>query len=86
MLFFIFGLWGCTATCEDVCTKIHTCDNIDQGVTNSLDCTSSCRSQQEEADLDENTEAFDALKDCLSSKTCEEIEAGVCYEESLYSW
>jgi|GEM_PF-6794206 len=86
MLLIFFSLWGCTATCEEVCTTLQSCDALDQGVSHALDCTSSCLSQQEEATLDGNTETFDTLKSCLNSSTCEEIELGVCYEESLYSW
>ena len=83
---FILFLWSCTLTCEEVCTTISSCENLSQENTNSIDCTSACLSQQEQAEADEQTEEFDALKSCLNTNTCAEIEAGVCYDEALYSW
>jgi hypothetical protein len=82
----IFLLWSCTLTCEEVCTTISSCDNISQENTNTIDCTSACLSQQEQAEEEEQSEAFGSLKSCLNTSTCAEIEAGVCYDEDLYSW
>lgn len=82
----VFLLWSCTVTCEDVCTSISSCHDIVQENTNTLDCTSACLSQQEQAQNDGNELAFDALKSCLTTSTCEDITQGVCYDEDLYSW
>lgn len=84
MIFFL--IWGCTVTCEDVCTKISSCDEIAQEGTGEIDCRSACLSQQEQAQADENEEAFDRLKSCISTNTCTDIAQGVCYDEELYSW
>ena len=82
----LFFLWSCTVTCEEVCTSLSSCPDVVQENTNTLDCTSACLSQQEQAQNNENGEAFDALKLCLTTNTCEDITQGVCYDEDLYSW
>lgn len=82
----LFLLWACTVTCEDVCTTIASCDEIEQESTGEIDCRSACLSQQEQAQTDGNDEAFDSLKLCITSSTCDEIAQGVCYDEELYSW
>ena len=83
---FLFFVRACTLTCEEVCTTISSCENLSQENTNTIDCTSACLSQQEQAESVGQSEAFDALKSCLNTSTCAEIETGVCYDEDLYSW
>jgi len=82
----IFLMWACTVTCEDVCTAISSCDEIEQESTGEIDCRSACLSQQEQAQVDGNEEAFDAMKSCITTSTCAEVAEGVCYDEELYSW
>ena len=78
--------FACTTTCEQVCDKLSTCSDIDQGIGNSIDCQSACLAQQEAATNDDREESFSDLKNCLSSSTCSDIEEGICYDEELYSW
>ena len=82
----IFLIWACTVTCEDVCTTLSSCDEIEQENTGEIDCRSACLSQQEQAQVDGNEEAFDNLKSCITTSTCSDIVLGVCYDEDLYSW
>ena len=77
---------ACTFTCEQVCEKISTCTEIEQGISNAIDCRSSCLSQQEEASNDGREESFSDLKSCLYNESCLDIEEGICYDEDLYSW
>ena len=84
-MMFLF-IWACTVTCEDVCTKLSSCDGLEQDNTSEIDCRSACRSQQEQAQTDGNEEGFEELKSCLSTSSCVEIVDGVCYDENLYSW
>ena len=78
---------GCTATCEEVCNKLSSCgDDVYIGTSNTLDCTASCLSQEQEADDREREAEFDQLKNCIASETCELLQTDVCYDESLYSW
>ena len=84
MMFFF--LWACTVTCEETCTKIMSCDEIEQEGTDEIDCRSACLSQQEQSQADGNEDAFNNLKSCITASTCSEIVQGVCYDEELYSW
>jgi hypothetical protein len=82
----ILFIWACTVTCEQVCTTISSCEEIEQDNISEIDCRSACLSQQEQAQEDEREEAFDDLKSCLNTSTCDDIVEGVCYDEELYSW
>ena len=84
MIFFL--TWACTVTCEDVCTTISSCDEIEQEGTGEIDCRSACLSQQEQAQTDGKEESFDNLKSCIVTSSCSDIVQGVCYDEELYSW
>ena len=78
---------GCSPTCEQVCSKLTDCSNIELGMTNQLDCTNACLAQQEAIpDEDAESDSFANYKDCVVQETCEQIEAGVCYDSDLYSW
>ena len=84
MFLYILLLGACSPTCDQVCDKVISClsgDSVD-----ALNCTSACRLQQLEAEEDEQDQTFDDLKNCLYTESCEDLEEGVCYEESLYSW
>ncbi len=78
---------ACTPTCEQVCRKARTC-----GVAERLaqdECELSCNSQDDllgDWEDEELETAFDEHKRCVTSSTCEEIAAGVCYDERLFSF
>ena len=82
----LFLLWSCTVTCEDVCVSLASCDEISQENSNTLDCTSACLSQQEQAQNNGQEQEFNALKSCIQTNSCADIAEGVCYDENLYSW
>ena len=78
---------GCSSTCEQVCTKLRSCSDIELGTSNQLDCTNACVTQQEAISEEEPESAsFSEYKDCVMQQTCEQIEAGSCYDSGLYSW
>ena len=84
-------LWGCTPTCEQVCQKIISCeeDGLDAPRMNLDECSSSCAAQSnwyEDQELTEQQVAFDDLKACINSETCEDLADGVCYTEDLYNF
>lgn len=89
----VAGLFStaCTPTCEQVCTKILTCedDGLNTPMMNLDECTSSCAAQSnwyEDNEKVEQQDAFDELKSCISDETCEDLQAGVCYNEDVYVW
>ena len=71
-----------------MCAKLRSCAGVDVGIANQLDCTNACLQQQEAIPEDDDTQsvAFTEYKECVSNQTCEDVSAGVCYDENLYSW
>ena len=88
MLVILISLLGCTPDCEQTCKKLLRCE-VDAPLMNQDECESACNAQENRYDdddlVDEGT-AFDALKSCIVAETCEDLDAGVCYDETVYSW
>lgn len=80
---------GCKATCQEVCAKLVECDGLPTERMSADECEESCKA---EADLYDGwadiqkQDAFQAELDCLSGATCEDIAAGVCYDDSIWSF
>ena len=87
-MWILFLQFACTPTCEQVCTKLRSCSDIEVGVSNQLDCTNACLTQQEAIPEEDETQsrAFSEYKECVSQNTCEQISSGDCYDSGLYSW
>lgn len=79
------GAAGCAPTCIQVCAKIDRCA-LEPSVTN-LECSDACDIQLEDVRNDVEAtrqEAFEAHRRCIGSATCEELEDGVCFDETLF--
>jgi hypothetical protein len=77
---------GCTPRCQEVCTKVLDCGLESTRVARD-ECVFACQEQQELYQIWEDEtkiEAFKEHKRCLRSATCQEIEAGVCYDPELF--
>ena len=77
---------GCTPRCQETCTKVLDCGLESTRVARD-ECIFACREQQDLYEFwedDVKIEAFKEHKRCLQSSTCEEIEAGVCYDPELF--
>ncbi len=78
---------ACAPTCETTCRKIVRCelaDNFEQ-----LECEESCTRQSALFEVEDNKtlrQAFAAHRRCVTSSTCEELEAGECYDEDLFQF
>lgn len=75
---------GCAPTCGALCDKLDGC-----GLTTSIgreECRASCETQladlQAREDLDP-LQAFDAQRTCIGASTCDEVEAGACWDGEL---
>lgn len=83
-----FASAGCTPRCQETCTKVLDCGLGSTRVAYD-ECVISC---QRENDLytrweDEAKEqAWKEHKQCLGSATCDEIAAGVCYDDDLFAF
>ena len=79
---------GCTPTCEQVCRKARECEITDR--LSQDECVGGCIAQREMYDgwddEEEKLAAFDDHRTCVSDATCEDLDAGVCYDEELFSF
>ncbi len=78
-------LSACAPTCEQVCRKARECHVTDRLFQH--ECEESCTRQRalyDEWEDEALQEAFAAHRRCIAQATCEELEAGVCYDEALF--
>ena len=83
------GLTGCDASCADVCAHVVECDGLPTQRMSTDECEEACRSEQDLYDGWADIQKFDAFQaelDCLNASTCDAIGAGVCYDESIWSF
>ena len=81
-------LGACNPSCENTCRKVLECDNLDSDRIAIGECKLECQSQErlwddwvDETELDN---LFMEHKRCLVQSTCDEIEAGECYDDELF--
>ena len=79
---------ACTPTCKRTCRKVLDCGNLESDRVSVPECEATCENQRllysGWADQKELDKAIDKHRRCLVGSTCEEIEAGECYDERLY--
>lgn len=88
-LLIVLALAGCEPTCEDVCEKLVDCENAGTERMSAEECKESCQDQETLYDRWTDTQlrdAFVAEKQCIDASTCDELAAGVCYDEDLWSY
>ena len=78
---------ACTSPCSSVCDKLLSCEALDASPIGEKECDLDCAVQESSYDDDEALSgAFEAYKDCVMDKSCEEIAAGDCYNPDLYAF
>ncbi len=80
---------GCKATCADVCDQVVACDGLPTERVSSSECEDSCKSQTTLYEHWGDVQKQDALQtelDCLQGATCEDIAAGTCYDDTIWSF
>ena len=81
-------LGACNPSCEKTCRQVLKCDNLDSDRIAVDECKLECQSQErlwdDWADENELDNAFTEHKRCLVQSTCDEIEAGECYDDTLF--
>lgn len=84
------ALAGCNPPCSTLCRKLLDCEGVETPRVGQDECEASCLVQErlyEDAwDDPALRDKFRAHKQCLSDESCEDIAAGVCYDEDLYVW
>ena len=77
---------GCTPRCQESCAKVLDCGLESTRVARD-ECVLSCQIEEtlyKEWEDKTKIQAFKEHKRCLRESSCEEIEAGVCYDEELF--
>ena len=82
---------GCNPPCKRTCRKVLECGNLSTDRLALGACVEDCQKQEntyQDWDDEAKEELFVDHKRCLTSSSCEEIEAGVCYEgyEELFAF
>ncbi len=84
-------LAGCTPTCRQVCRDLLEC-GVEGTETLSLDaCEQACSDQdaqyesiKDNYDDEGPLQQFEDFRSCVHGATCEELEAGACYDYELF--
>ena len=77
---------GCAPTCDQTCSKLAGCDQIE---TSEEECTSACNAQQnlyEDWGDEDKITAFEELKECVADSECGSVADGVCYDSEIFVW
>lgn len=79
---------ACAPNCERTCRKLLDCGTLETDRVSVNECEASCTAQLTMfngwQDEDELNEAFDEHRRCLVQSTCDQVEAGECYDERLF--
>ncbi len=79
---------GCAPSCDTACLKlVETCGGVGAERMTADECGEACVAEDDLYDRWTDTQlraALDAELRCIVSSTCEEIEAGACYDDSLF--
>jgi len=80
---------ACEPTCKQTCKKLIDCDSVDTPRQGLNECQAACEVQGRLYDDWGDTQkraAFADMKRCITDSQCDDIDAGVCYDEDLYVW
>ncbi|MCK6516179.1 hypothetical protein L6R46_14125 [Myxococcota bacterium] len=80
---------GCTPSCDQTCRRLFNCESLEvYGMTEDT-CVEDCLYQEavyERWDDVELREAYQESRRCVADATCEDLAAGVCFDETLYPY
>jgi hypothetical protein len=83
------SLGGCTPSCDQTCRRLFNCEALEvYGMTGDT-CTEDCLYQEAVYDDWDDVELREAYKEsrrCVADATCEDLAAGVCFDETLYPY
>ena len=82
-------LGGCTPSCDEAWRRLFNCEALEvYGMTGDT-CTEDCLYQEAVYDDWDDVELREAYKEsrrCVADATCEDLAAGVCFDETLYPY
>ena len=83
------SLGGCTPSCDQTCRRLFNCEALEvYGMTGDT-CTEDCLYQEAVYDDWDDValrEAYKESRRCVADATCEDLAAGVCFDETLYPY
>jgi hypothetical protein len=81
---------GCVGDCETACVRLDACAaELGTAGYTRAECEQQCGRQDELYDRwgdQEKKQAFRAELTCLTNATCDEIAAGECYDDLIFSF
>lgn len=80
---------GCTPACQDVCEKLVDCDDLPTWRMSATECEEQCQLQQARYSTWDDVARREAYEDelsCLYESSCEDVAAGVCYDEEVFAF
>ena len=83
------ALVGCDPSCEQVCEKLIACDDLGTERMSAGECEEQCREQQDlygQWDDAALRQSFQDHLGCLQDSACDDIAAGVCYDEDVFTF
>ena len=90
MVILLALLTACDATCRQACSKLVDCQAVDNSGTHKDECQEACLAQnglyEDDWEDETLTQAFNDQRNCIRDSTCDDIAAGECYDETLWSW
>lgn len=88
----LLSLWlalaGCTPTCEQSCNKLIDCGLGSAPNVTLTECKDACEAQQDlydgwDDDPEDKAALLRAQRQCIGASTCDEIDAGACWDDAL---
>ncbi len=82
-------LSGCTPTCEEVCVRLVDECGSGTELINTDECQESCQDQRDlyqKWDDGGLRDDFDASLECYRDSSCEDISAGACYNQDIWTF
>ena len=83
------SLGGCTPSCDQTCRRLFNCAALEVYGMSGDTCTEDCLYQEAVYDDWDDVELREAYKEsrrCVAAATCEDLAAGVCFDETLYPY
>lgn len=82
----LWGISGCTDTCSNACDALLECGELDNASSSKATCQLDCAVQEDAWEGTDLEGAFSEYLTCVSESSCSDLNDGVCYYESLYSF
>lgn len=80
-----WAMSGCTDTCSSACEQLLECGE-EMASSSEATCQLDCAVQEDAWSGTDLEEDFSDYLSCVSESSCTQLDDGICYNESLYSF